>query len=205
LCPFLFAINNCNYHDLTMASLKDILENTKAIYMTDSALDSLMDFERVIDELDVYVFDNWKKGELAEGPVYEKYFVTCTFMWPYKLMPDPRGGEKLLDYGCRVRYKKDLLEFPIKVKSPDDFEAGTKMPKMASTPIWLVEITMPKKLMQEIHQGSIELENEKLDIEDIEQAYETGMDDDVYKTEEGQNEAQPAGQPQTAAPAAPAV
>jgi len=188
-----------------MATIKDVLENTKAIYMTDSALTSLMDFERVIDELDVYVFENWKKGELVEGPVYEKYFVTCTFMWPYRLMPDPRGGEKLLDYGCRVRYKKDRLEFPVKVKSPDDFEPGTKMPKMASTPIWLVEITIPKKLMKEIHQGSVELENEKLDIEDIEQAYETGMDDDVYKTEEGQNGQPPAAQPPGAAPAPGAV
>lgn len=184
-----------------MPSIKDVLENTKSIFMTDSALTSLMDFERVIDELDVYVFDNWKKGELAEGPVYEKYFVSCTFMWPYKMMPDPRGGEKLLDYGCRVRYKKDMLEYPVKVKSPDDYQAGTKMPKMAKTPIWLVEITMPKKLMKEIHQGSVELEGEKLDVEDIEQAYETGLNDDVYKTEEGQNEQQPGQAP--AAPAAP--
>lgn len=182
-----------------MATLKDVLENTKNIYMTDSALDSLMDFERVIDELDVYVFENWKKGELVEGPLYEKYFVTCTFMWPYKLMPDPRGGEKLLEYGCKIRYKKDMLEYPVKIKSPDDFKPGTKTPKMASTPIWLVEIVMPKKLMREIHQGSVELESEELDVEDIEKAYETGMDDDVYKTEEGQNELQP-GQP--AAPAA---
>lgn len=188
-----------------MATIKDVLENTKAIYMTDSALTSLMDFERVIDELDVYVFENWKKGELAQGPVYEKYFVTCTFMWPYKLMPDPRGGEKLLDYGCRVRYKKDTLEYPAKVKSPDDFKPGTKVPKMAKTPIWLVEITIPKKLMKEIHQGSVELENEKLDVEDIEQAYETGMDDDVYKTEEGQNGQPPAAQPAGAAPAPGAV
>ena len=167
-----------------MANIKDILENTKNIYMTDSALSSLMDFERVIDELDVYVFKNWKKGELAEGPIYEKYFVTCTFMWPYKVMPDPRGGEKLLDYGCTIKYKKDTLKYPIKITSPDDFKAGTKVPKMASTPIWLVEITMPKKLMKEIHQGSVELENEKLDAEDIEQAYETGADNDVYKVED---------------------
>ena len=76
-----------------MADIKDVLQNTKKIYMTDSALTSLMDFERVIDELDVYVFKNWKKGELVAGPEYEKYFITCTFMWPYKLMPDPRGGE----------------------------------------------------------------------------------------------------------------
>jgi hypothetical protein len=167
-----------------MADIKDVLQNTKKIYMTDSALTSLMDFERVIDELDVYVFKNWKKGELVAGPEYEKYFITCTFMWPYKLMPDPRGGEKLLDYGCTVTYKKDKLKYAVKAESPDDFESGTKMPKMTTSPIWLVEITMPKKLMKDIHQGSVELENEKLDIEDIEQAYETGMDDEVYKTEE---------------------
>lgn len=179
------------------ASLKDVIENTKTLYMTDSALASIMDFERVIDELDVYVFENWKQGELVEGPIYEKYFVTCTFMWPYKKMPDPRGGKKLLDYGCSVRYKKDILEYPIKIKSPDDFSPGTKVPKMAKTAIWLVEIVMPKKLMREIHQGSVELENEKIDAEDIEQAYETGLDDDVYKTDD-----QNAQQPQPAAPAA---
>jgi len=171
-----------------MASIKDVIKNTKNIYITDSALTSLMDFERVIDELDVYVFKNWKKGELVKGPDYEKYFVTCTFMWPYKLMPDPRGGEKLLEYGCTVTYTKDHLEFPIKVKSPDDFKPGTKSPKLAKSPIWLVEITIPKQLMKDIHQGSVELENEKLDAEDIEQAYETGLDDDVYKDNEVQNE-----------------
>lgn len=192
------------------ADLKDVIENTKNIYMTDSALSSLMDFERVIDELDLYVFDHWKKGELVEGPIYDKYFVTCTFMWPYKKMPDPRGGEKLLDYGCSIRYKKDLLKFPMKVKSPNDFEAGTKVPKMQQVPVWLVEIIMPKKLMQEIHQGSIELESETIDAEDIEQAYETGTDDDVYKTadqqqngQQPQNVQQPAQQP--TAPPAPAA
>ena len=95
--------------------IKDIVTNIKNIYMTDSALESLMDFERVIDELDLYVFENWNKGELVEGPIYEKYFVKCTFMWPYKMMPDPRGGERLLDYDCEVRYRKDVLFYPVKV------------------------------------------------------------------------------------------
>lgn len=167
--------------------IKDVIENVKKIYMTDSALDSLMDFERVIDELDIYSFRNWKIGELVEGPVYEKYFVTCTFMYPYRKMPDPRGGERLLNYGCEISYSKDLLEEPISVRNPDDFQPGTKVPKMVQKPIWLVSITMPKKLMQEIHQGSIELENETLDAEDIETAYETGMDDDVYKSPNGQD------------------
>ena len=66
---------------ITEQSIADVIENTKELYMTDSAVGTLMDFERVLDELDLYVFANWKKGELVEGPVYEKYFVTCTFMW----------------------------------------------------------------------------------------------------------------------------
>ena len=170
------------------ANIKDIIENTKDIYTADSSLNTLLDFERVLDELDIYVFANWKQGELVEGPIYEKYFVTCTFMWPYKNMPDPRGGERLLDYGCEVRYKKDILEYPVKVKTPTDFKPGTKVPKMAKSPIWLVEIVMPKKLMQEIHRGSLELESDTIDAEDIEQAYETGADEDTYKTEESSTE-----------------
>lgn len=185
-------------------TLKDVIENTKTISMTDSALSTLMDFERVIDELDLYAFANWKKGELVEGPIYEKYFVTCTFMWPYKFMPDPRAAERLVDYGCDVGYKEDTLEYPIKVKNPSDFKAGTKVPKKGTAPIWLVKITMPKTLMQEIHQGSLELESGSIDMEDIEQAYETGQDDKMYKTGDADavNAQQPAGSEQNAQPAA---
>jgi hypothetical protein len=169
-------------------AIHDVIENTKEIFMTDSSLATLLDFERVLDELDLYVFANWKEGELVEGPIYEKYFVTCTFMWPYKLMPDPRGGERLLDYDCEVYYSKDTLEYPIKVKNPDDFEPGTKMPKMGKKPVWLVTIVMPKKLMQEIQQGSLDLESATLDLEDIEQAYEEGKDSEVSYDQEQENQ-----------------
>lgn len=176
--------------------IADVIENTKEIFMTDSSLSTLLDFERVLDELDLYVFAHWKEGELVEGPVYEKYFVTCTFMWPYKMMPDPRGGERLLEYDCEIYYSKDTLEYPIKIETPDDFEAGTKMPKMGKKPIWLVTIVMPKKLMQEIQQGSLDLESATLDLEDIEQAYEEGNDSEASydQEQEDQNAQQPAPQ-----------
>ena len=174
-------------------AIADVIENTKEIFMTDSSLATLLDFERVLDELDLYVFAHWKEGELVEGPVYEKYFVTCTFMWPYKMMPDPRGGERLLEYDCEIYYSKDTLEYPIKIETPDDYEAGTKMPKMAKKPIWLVTIVMPKKLMQEIQQGSLDLESATLDLEDIEQAYEEGNDSEASydQEQEDQNAQQP--------------
>lgn len=160
-------------------NIHDALSNVKDIYMSKSALNTLLDVERVIDELDVYVFKNWKLGELVAGPEYEKYFVSVTFMWPYKKMPDPRGGEQLLNYNCEVQFKKDYLEYPVKPKSPDDFRPGTKMAKTKKVPIWLVTLVIPKKLISEIHQGSLELEDETLDMEDIESAYEEGDDEDM--------------------------
>ena len=163
--------------------IKDAIENTKTIQMTDSAVRTLMDFECVIDELDCYAFANWKDGELVDGPRYERYFVACKFMWPYKNMPDPRGGERLLDYGCTVKYLRDSLEYPIKVTSPDDFVPGTRVPKLKKVPVWVVEIVMPKRLMQEINQGSVELESGNVDAEDIEASYEEGLDDNMYKTD----------------------
>ena len=174
-------------------SLKDVIENTKEIYMTDSSLNTLLDFERIIDELDIYAFDHWKQGELVAGPAYEKYFVTCTFMWPYKRKPDTRGAKRLADYGCVVKYKKDVLEYPIKVKNPNDFKPGTKVPRLGKIPIWLVTVTVPKKLMQDINQGSLELESETIDAEDLDQSLDQGLDDAMYKNDQ-----------QGAAPSAPA-
>ena len=103
------------------------------------------------------------------------------------MMPDPRGGERLLDYDCEIYYAKDFLEVPIPVESPDDYEPGTKMPKMIKKPVWLVTIVMPKKLMQEIQQGSLDLESATLDLEDIEQAYEEGDDNAAEYDQEEEN------------------
>lgn len=176
------------------ANIRDLLDNTKEIFMTDSAVSTLLDFERVLDELDLYAFANWKNGELVEGPIYEKYFVKCTFMWPYKKMPDPRGAERLSEYDCDVNFKKDFFEHPIKVKTPMDYKPGTKVPKLIKSPIWLVEIVMPKKLMQDIQQGALELESGTVDMEEIDTAYETGADNDAVDQENTMNG------PDTAAP-----
>ena len=161
------------------ANIKALLDNTKEIFMTDSAVNTLLDFERVCDELDLYAYANWKQGELVEGPIYEKYFVKCTFMWPYKKMPNPKGAARLAEYDCDVSYKNDFFEHPMTVKTPMDFQPGTKVPKLVKSPVWLVTIVMPKKLMQDIEQGALELESGTVDMEDIDQAYETGADNDA--------------------------
>ena len=120
-------------------------------------------------------------------------------MYPYKLMPDPRGAERLLDYNCQVRFRKTTFKYPVEVKDPSDFVPSTHMPKLVTKPIWLVEIVMPKQLMKDIHKGSLELEAETIDLEDIEQSYETGLDDDVYQSDDDSENEQPT-QPQQPAP-----
>lgn len=167
------------------ANIKNILQNIKNVYMTDSSLETLLDYERVLDNVvDLYSFKNWKIGELVDGPTYEKYFITCTWMYPFRKMPDPSGAERLLNYGCEITYKRDKFEYPIDVKSPNDFKPGTKVPRLVSKPVWLVTITIPKKLMSDIQQGSIELENETLERDEIDTAYEEGMDDEAQQQQQ---------------------
>ena len=172
------------------ANIKELLKNTQDIFLTDSAVSTLMDFERVLDELDLYAFKHWKQGELVEGPIYEKYFVKCTFMWPYKKMPDPRGAQRLSDYDCDIAFKHDYFEHPKKVKTPNDYKPGTKVPKLVKSPIWLVDIVMPKKLMSDIERGALELESGTIDLEDINDAYESGADNDALDQEEKINDQQ---------------
>lgn len=166
-----------------------VADNIQNIYLSDGSLLSLIDFERVLDELDLYAFKNWQLGELVSGPEVGRYAVTCTFMWPQKLMPDPRGGRRLLPFDCRVRYRKTTIDIPIKITDPSDFVPGTHKARLIKKPVWLVEITIPKSLMTDIRTGSIEVEGQDIDLADLDQAYEEDLDQQEYKDQD-QDEAQ---------------
>lgn len=148
-----------------MADIKDIIQNIEQIYGSNNSLNMLKDFERVIDELDVYVFDNWIDGELMTGPKESRYFVECTFMWPKDKMPEPKGGQRLLDYGCKVQYAESQIAKVRKIKTPDDIRPGTRKGKIDQEDIWMVKIMMPKKLMSDINRGYRTLDKNK--VEDI--------------------------------------
>ena len=136
-----------------MQDIKDVIKTIENVYDNDTAFTILKDFERVLDELNLYVYDNWQDGELAEGPLILRHFVTCTFMWPRDKMPDPDGGKRLTDYGCKVFYKKDVYVYPRQVLQSNDFRPGTKKGKLDQMPIWLVTIRMPKDLIRTIYSG----------------------------------------------------
>jgi len=64
----------------------------------------------------------------------------------------------------------------VKVTSPSDFKPGTKVARLIEKPIWLVEIIMPKSLMTDIRTGSVELEDETVDLQDLDDAYDQDLD-----------------------------
>jgi len=154
----------------------NIIDNIKGIYTSDGSINLLLDFERVLDEADLYAFKNWDLGELVDGPDAKKYTIACIFMYPEKLMPDPRGGKRLISLGCNILFKKTKIKVPIKIEDPSDYKAGTHYPKMTERTVWLVRIEIPKELMNDIREGSIDLAGQTLDLDELDTAYEQDLD-----------------------------
>ena len=167
-----------------------VAENIRDIYMSEGSLLTLLDYERVLNELDIYAFKNWELGELVQGPEIGKYRVSCIFMWPEGLMPDPRGGRRLLPFDCSVKFKKTLMKIPVKITDPSDFKPGTHKARIMEKKVWLVEITMPKALMSDIRTGSVELEDQDIDLDDLDKAYEQDLDQESYQNDQQAENAQ---------------
>ena len=183
-----------------------VADNIRDIYLSEGSLLTLLDFERVLDEMDLYAFKNWDRGELVQGPDIGKYKVGCIFMWPEKLMPDPRGARRLLPFDCDVRFKKTTIKIPIKIEQPADYAAGTHTARLVEKHVWLVEIVMPKALISDIRTGSIELEDQEIDLEDLDSAYQEDLDGEQYQNDQSAENAQQSlqqpGAPIAAAPPA---
>ena len=176
-----------------MHDVADIIANIDKIYDTNSSFQVLKDFERVLDQLDLYVYKNWEDGELAAGPDIGRHWIGCTFMWPRDKMPDPMGGKRLLDYDCKVVYEKTFILKPRKIRKASDVRPGTRKGKIDRHPVWMVEIKMPKSLVLDIYTGY----QEQRDI-DIDPATQESAPDQAQPADTA------AAAPAAAAPAAPA-
>lgn len=167
----------------------EIMALIKRISGEDTSLNMLMEFEKTLDNANLYAYQNWMNGELVEGPTIDRYWFITTWMYPYKMMPDPEGSLRLIKYGCKVYYKKDTLLAPVRVFSGDDLKGGTgdemKRAKIDKKPVWLVTIEMPRKFVDEAQDAMLEFEDGEVDIEDINQAWDENLDDE--STSEEQN------------------
>ena len=63
---------------------------------------------------------------------------------------------------------------------------GTRYPKSAEKMVWLIYIQVPSELMDDVKEGSIELADQTIDLEELDDSYDEDLDkDDNVEDEEG--------------------
>jgi len=161
---------------MTSKNQQEINENLTSILESKNTLDVLLEFESMLDSVNIYAFKNWKYGEVVDGPKLGRHWVTVTLMYPYRLMPDPSGAKRLVNYDCKVNYTKATYITPVKIKTDEDLETnekGQRVPKKVKKPIWLIEITMPRRFIDD---DSITVDNDDIDQDAVEEAYDDNLD-----------------------------
>jgi len=124
-------------------SIKTTLVN---ISKGNDILSTLIEFERTLDNAEIFAYKNWILGELVEGPTISRYWYKVVFMYPMAMMPDPNAGLRLTKLGAKVNFRKGIFKKPVKVHGPKDWvDPQTKRAKMAEHEIWLVTIELPMK------------------------------------------------------------
>jgi hypothetical protein len=181
-----------NHHETADKFFNDIdyvsiVSTVKGIFTSDGSMNTLLDFERVLDEADLYAFRNWELGELVQGPDVRRYSVACVFMWPYKLMPNPKGARRLVSIGCKVKFAKSEVKVPVEIKDYDDYVPGTRYPKMKEKAVWFVYIEIPKSLLDDIKEGTIDLAGQNIDLEELDDSYDDDLDKNETEEEQQMN------------------
>jgi len=157
--------------------LESIKSTLVGISRGNDILDTLLEFERTLDNAELFAYKNWILGEIVEGPEISRYWYKVVLMYPYKMMPDPNGGLRLTRIGAKVNFRKGNFKRPRKVKGPEDWiDPQSKRAKMIESEIWLVTIELPMKY---IHRGLEQTDDIiQKDIEkaekDLQDAFEEG-------------------------------
>ena len=158
-------------------------KNTAKLFQQSSLLDVLIEVEGFLDFLDLYVYPNWYLGQVVDGPRISRYWITVTLQYDFKKMPDPMGARVLHDVGVKVHYIKHTTMEPIEIKTPADFRDNSKKPKLEPKKFWLVELKIPRKLIDDLNYNDLEDIDEDdvgadVDIEDVSDAADEGITSD---------------------------
>ena len=155
----------------------DIIDNLRNVDGNGTLLDILLEFEHMLEEQGMYGYENWKQGEVAQGPKLSRYWLNVTLMYPYLKMPNPKAKARLENIGCYVKFKKATLKTPRTVKKQEDLDSNKK-PKLDSEDVWLVDIWMPRKFVDEALTGKDVVDGD-INQSELSNAYETGLDDET--------------------------
>lgn len=176
-------INNQNGVEMTtdLDSIKQTLVN---VSKGNNILDTLIEFERTLDNAELFAYRNWILGELVEGPTISRYWYKTVWMYPYAMMPDPNGGLRLTKLGAKVNFRKGIFKKPVKVEGPQDWvDPETKRAKMVEHEIWLVTIELPIKY---INRGLTDIDDViQQDIQNTNDELADAFEEEVPMEDEG--------------------
>lgn len=163
--------NEIDQHEFDSASAQEVITR-----LTDNEdlVDLMISIENYLDNNDMYSFKNWIQGEIVGGPYVRKYWVKVTLKWNYDDMPDPNGAVRLLKHGTKVDYRKGIEKVPVEIKSPADYEPGTNKPRTKTEKIWLVDLLIPRKFIENINKEVLDLYDEEVDADTAEDAVAQG-------------------------------
>lgn len=164
-------------------------------------LDLLIQMEDVLDTLDTYVFENWFDSQIVDGPIVRRYWLVMTLKTRFRDMPDPRAAKRLVRQGVMVEYDRisgkdahpvrSRNENPLALSDKDDGQNdGDTEKEKDKEGFWLIKISIPRRLVQEINAEEIEAYDEEIDAEDVQAANDQGIDDESAFTDSGEKEAE---------------
>ncbi len=171
-------LNNCMRNQL------DIFSTIDDVFVSENTLEVMLEFERVLDQMDMYAYENWIKGELVEGPIVSRYWVECAFMWPLKMMPDPSAALRLTNRKCKVYYSRDYYVEPMTVQPNQanlmfDPLTQKQRPKMKKTPVWVVTIKIPRRFIDGEAAADRMNNSADVDLDSVNQAYDQDLESAV--------------------------
>lgn len=155
-------------------------ETIKRLYKQDSYLTILLSIDEIFSNIHLYGYKNWFEGEILEGPNLDKYWIELKLLFNYNEKPSLDGARVLIKHGIKVKYTESYMLIPRKIESCDDFQDGTKKPKLDKHKIWVINLKIPKniitlndtfdiddKIAQDIVLQSYNKNNDKANEEDI--------------------------------------
>jgi hypothetical protein len=141
-------------------------------------LDLLIQMEDVLDSLDLYVFKNWFKGEVVEGPTIQRYWLGVTLRFSLEHMPDPRGAKRLLKQQIIPEYEK------VTVSDQPSEEAEESGPTH-----WQVKLQIPRRLVADMNAAELDFYDQDIDVDDVQDAQDSGITDETsYGSEEAEED-----------------
>ena len=149
----------------------------------------LVSLEDVLDNFDIYVYKNWYKGRLVNGPLFRRHWISIILEFDDNERPDPLFAERIEPLGIKISVKKHKIQLrgpkpkqlikplgsPIENNIENEDNQEFKI-------VWLVELMFPKRLIGDVTGLDLEQYDQHFDLTDLEQANEQNIDNTAAAT-----------------------